>query len=168
MTQSHLHSRTSFRLRFALQQWWGKWFLSGKTCKNKATKQCLLSDVSYWPCTTLAFAALSWNFRALIIFLLRGCQVPWNSWCGRDILLCRVTCLHLGSKSSSIHRYPLHFLGKCRMHRTACCIAHWCIGSRLFRCLPTAVLFSLSNAAIAHAIGLGVGAATAVSLCLGI
>lgn len=34
----------------------------------------------------------------------------------------------------------------------------------LFRCLPTAVLFSLSNAAIAHAIGLGVGAATAVSL----
>lgn len=34
----------------------------------------------------------------------------------------------------------------------------------LLRCLPTAVLFSLSNASLAHAIGLGVGAATAVSL----
>lgn len=32
------------------------------------------------------------------------------------------------------------------------------------RCLPTAVLFSLSNASLAHAIGLGIGAATAVSL----
>ena len=38
---------------------------------------------------------------------------------------------------------------------------------RFLRCLPTAVLFSLSNASLAHAIGLGIGAATAVSLCLG-
>ncbi|CAK9096500.1 Hypothetical protein (Fragment), partial [Durusdinium trenchii] len=36
--------------------------------------------------------------------------------------------------------------------------------AELFRCLPTAVLFSLSNAALAHAIGLGIGAATAVAL----
>jgi len=34
----------------------------------------------------------------------------------------------------------------------------------LLRCLPTAALFSLSNAALAHGIGIGVGAATAVAL----
>ncbi|CAJ1392966.1 unnamed protein product [Effrenium voratum] len=36
--------------------------------------------------------------------------------------------------------------------------------AELFHCLPTAVLFALSSACFAHAISLGVGAATAVSL----
>lgn len=34
-----------------------------------------------------------------------------------------MTCLHLGFKSSQIR-----FLGKCRMHRTACCV-QWCSGA---------------------------------------